>query len=74
MGLEMNFQNNLGEIISTRRKFLGLNQESLAEMAEVSLRSLKSIEVNTGNPGIKQLTKILDVLGLKIDINIKVRS
>ena len=59
------------EIIKKRRKFLKLTQEQLSERAGVSLRSLKLIEYGKGNPTIQQLTKILDILGLKIKVDLK---
>ena len=61
----------IGSEIRKRRRLLGINQESLAEISGISLRSLKSIETGKGNPGIEQLTKVLDVLGLKLTIGIK---
>lgn len=61
----------IGSEIKKRRKLLGINQVSLAEIAGISLRSLKSIETGKGNPGIEQLTKVLDALGLKLTIGIK---
>lgn len=57
--------------IKTRRKLLKLTQDELAEISRISVRSLKAIELAKGNPGISQLNKVLDTLGLKISIGIK---
>ena len=61
----------INEIIQKRRKFLKLTQEQLSERAGVSLRSLKLIEYGQGNPTIQQLTKVLDILGLKLKVDLK---
>ena len=57
--------------IKKRRKFLGINQDALAEISGVSLRSLKSVETGKGNPGIEQLSSILNALGLKLTVGVK---
>ncbi len=59
------------EIIRKRRKFLHLTLAQLGERAEISLRSLKSIENGDGNPTIGQLVKVLDVLGMQLKVEIK---
>ncbi len=69
--MEIEVQKYIGNLIKERRKLLQINQENLSEISGVSLRSLKAIELGQGNPGIKQLTKIFDTLGLKIKIGIK---
>lgn len=61
----------INEIIQKRRKFLKLTQEQLAERAGISLRSLKLIEYGQGNPTIRQLSKLLDVLGMKLAVDLK---
>ena len=57
---------HIGEIIAKRRKELGLTQPQLAGYSDVSERSLLAIEKGTGNPTIKQIGKIFDVLGLQL--------
>lgn len=64
-------QSDFGEIIEKRRRFLKLTQQQLAEYAGVSVRSLKLIESGSGNPTILQLTKILEILGMRINIQVK---
>ncbi len=58
----------IGEIIKKRRKLLKITQNDLSEISGVSLRSLKDIETGKGNPTIFQLLKILNSLGLKLNI------
>lgn len=62
---------DISKAIKTRRKLLKLTQDELAEISRISVRSLKAIELGKGNPGISQLNKVLDTLGLKITIGIK---
>lgn len=57
--------------IKQRREELGISQEHLAEVALVSLRTLKAIESGKSNPTLLSITKIADVLGLEIKIQIK---
>lgn len=61
----------IGEIIKKRRKLLKITQNDLSEISGVSLRSLKDIETGKGNPTISQLLKILNSLGLKLNITAK---
>ncbi|MGE5403013.1 MAG: helix-turn-helix domain-containing protein [Ignavibacteriales bacterium] len=60
----------LGNYIKTRRSFLGISQSDLAEIAGISLRSLKDIETGKGNPTLEQLTKITGPLGLVIKVEV----
>ena len=52
--------------MKVRRKFLSLSQADLAEMAELSLATIKDIERGEGNPSIATVSKIMDVLGMEI--------
>ena len=54
-----------GQHLRTRRRFLQLRQRDLAELAGVTLRGLTDLENGRGNPTIKQLAKIAEVLGLE---------
>jgi transcriptional regulator with XRE-family HTH domain len=60
-----------GRNIEKRRKFLKLTQKLLADFAGISLRSLKSIENGSGNPTLKQITKVIDILGMQLTIEVK---
>ncbi len=61
----------IATIIQNRRKELAINQEDLAEMTQVTSRTIYAIESGKGNPSIETLQKILTVLGLEISIGIK---
>ena len=67
----IDFLENLGKQIRDRRNYLNITQVDLAEIAGVSLRSLIDLEQGKGNPGLSQLMKILDVLGMKVEITNK---
>ncbi|WP_370467940.1 helix-turn-helix transcriptional regulator [Pseudomonas sp. EL_65y_Pfl1_R32] len=45
-----------------------MRQRDLAELAAVTLRGLTDLENGRGNPTIKQLAKIADVLGMEITL------
>ena len=56
----------LSKTIKERRSSLKISQADLAEMAGVSLATVKDIERGKGNPSILTLEKLLDVLGLEL--------
>ncbi|MCU7492367.1 MAG: helix-turn-helix transcriptional regulator [Ignavibacteria bacterium] len=60
----------LGKYIKARRSILGISQNDLAEIAGISIRSLKDIETGKGNPTLEQLKKILGPLGLHISLEV----
>ena len=64
-------QKEIGTIIRERRKHLGVNQQTLADLAGVGINTLVAIERGEGNPQLSTLLTILDVLGMQIDIHIK---
>ncbi len=64
-------QIRIGKIVHDRRKLLGVNQQTLSELAGVGINTLLAIERGEGNPQLSTLLAILDTLGLKIDINLK---
>ena len=61
----------IGTIIKERRKHLGVNQQTLADLAGVGLNTLVAIERGEGNPQLNTLLTILDTLGLQMDIKLK---
>ena len=61
----------IGQIIRQRRRYLKITQKELAEIISVGLRSLIKIENGEGNPTLDQLQKIIEALGLKLEIKIK---
>ncbi len=66
----MHFQ-NLIDVIKKRRKDLQVNQEDLAKLSNVGLRTLKQFEIGKGNPTLQTIQKIADVLGLEICLKVK---
>lgn len=48
-----------------------LSQVDLAEMAGVSLATVKDIERGKGNPSIRTVEKLLEVLGLEMEFRIR---
>jgi len=61
----------LGETIRQRRQRLDIRQNDLADLAEVGLRTLIAVENGTGNPSFQTLTKIVKVLGLELNLTVK---
>lgn len=61
-----------GELIKERRAVLGLTQQDLSDYTELSLRIIKSVESGKGNPSLKTLEKIAEVLGLELIMRVKI--
>lgn len=64
-------QKELGTVIKERRKHLAVNQQTLADLAGVSINTLVAIERGEGNPQLATLLTILDTLGLQMDLRTK---
>jgi transcriptional regulator with XRE-family HTH domain len=62
---------NLKEVIKERRRVLNITQIDLAEMSGVSLATVKDIERGVGNPSMKTVIRILEVLGMEMDFHIR---
>lgn len=62
---------NISQIIKDRRLQLELTQQDLADYTELSLRIIKSIEAGKGNPTFSTLSKISEILGLEIIMQVK---
>lgn len=62
---------NLIQTIKERRENLKVNQENLAKLSGVGLRTLKQFESGKGNPTLLTIQKIADVLGLEVCIKVK---
>ena len=62
---------SIGKRIRERRKELGVNQQTLADLAGVGINTLLAIERGEGNPQLSTLVAILDTLGLQLDIKLK---
>ena len=61
----------VGSTIKIRRKKLGINQQTLADLAGMAVNTIVAIERGEGNPQLSTLLTILDTLGLQMDINLK---
>lgn len=57
--------------IKERREILKITQESLADLSEVGLRTIKQLEGGKGNPTFNTLQEIADVLGLELVLQVK---
>lgn len=64
-------QLEIGRAIKDRRKKLGVNQQTLADLASVAVNTVVAIERGEGNPQLATLLTILDTLGLQLDVNTK---
>ena len=64
-------EKQIGVIIKERRKHLGVNQQTLSELAGVGINTLLAIERGEGNPQLSTLLAILDTLGLKMEVKLK---
>ena len=58
----------IGSTIRERREQVGLSQEELAELGQVSVRTVRNLESGRGNIGIKPLGQIARVLGLALSL------
>lgn len=58
-------------MVKERRGVLGISQLDLAEMAGISLATVKDIERGAGNPSMKTVKKILEVLGMEMQFSIR---
>lgn len=66
----MHFE-ELIQIIKERRDTLQVNQETLAQLSGVGLRTLKQFESGRGNPTLLTLQKLADALGLEVCLKVK---
>lgn len=59
------------QAIKERREMMQVNQETLADLAGVGLRTLKQFESGKGNPTLLTLQKLSDALGLELQLHVK---
>ena len=64
-------EGTIGKNIRERRQQLNVTQQTLADLAEVSINTLVAIERGTGNPSLSTLIRILDTLSLEIKVQLK---
>lgn len=62
---------NIGKIIKKRRQELGINQQILSDLSSVGINTIVATERGNGNPSLSTLQKILDTLGLELDVRVK---
>ena len=60
----------IGKIIKKRRMELNLELRDLQDYSGVNYVSISDIENGKANPTIKTLEKLLDVLGMEINIDV----
>ena len=61
----------IGKTIRLRRKELNLELKDLQDYSGVNYVSISEIENGKANPTVKTLEKLLDVLGMELDIKVK---
>ena len=61
----------IGKIIRERRAFLDVKQTDLAEISGVAIKTIYAIESGKANPSAETLIKLLRVLGMEINIQIR---
>lgn len=62
---------NIGRIIKERRDVLNITQEYLSDISGVGLRTIVLIENGKGNPSLATLSKIAEILGMEVILQIK---
>ncbi|MGO4493722.1 helix-turn-helix transcriptional regulator [Arthrobacter sp. 2YAF22_2] len=59
---------SIAEGIRRSRKAAGLTQEDLALLAATSERTVRAIETGTGNPSLRAVAAVANVLGLRLAV------
>jgi len=63
----------IGKTIKQRRKELNLELKDLQDYSGINYASISDIENGKSNPTVKTLEKLLDVLGMELDIKVKIK-
>lgn len=58
-------------MVRERRRILGIDQKTAAELSGISVHTFSDIESGKGNPSVKVLAAVLDALGLELRIQVK---
>ena len=61
----------VGRVIKERRQSLSITQRELAALAGIGINTLTKIERGEANPSMAVIDKILNTLGLEIEIKIR---
>lgn len=62
---------DISKAIKDRRTLLGISQQDLSDFSGVGISTVKDLERGVGNPSLRTLIKILDVVGLEIILQIR---
>lgn len=65
------FGTELGAKVQERRRVLQLRQEELAELADVSIRFVRTLEHGKSSVRLDKVLDVLDVLGLDLDVRVR---
>ena len=65
----MHFESIIKQI-KQRREELQVTQETLADISGVGLRTLKQFESGKGNPTLETISKLAEVLGMEVRLQI----
>jgi transcriptional regulator with XRE-family HTH domain len=60
----------IGKTIAERRRALNIDQKTLSEISGVAVHTLSDIESGKGNPTVRVLNSILDVLGMELVVRV----
>ncbi len=61
----------LGELIVKRRAELSMEQSDIEDYTGISIGTISKMENGKGNISIDNLLKILDILGLEMNVKVK---
>jgi y4mF family transcriptional regulator len=61
----------IGKALKERRQSLKITQPRLAELAGVSVNTLYKLERGQSNPTIEVVSKIAEVLGMELTLQVK---
>jgi y4mF family transcriptional regulator len=62
---------DISQIIRERRKFLSVDQKSLARIAGISVHALSDLETGKGNPTLATVLQVMKALGVTLTPTIK---
>jgi transcriptional regulator with XRE-family HTH domain len=65
---------DMGRMIRKRRLSLRIDQRALSEISGIAVHTLSNIEAGKSNPTVTTINKVLDALGLDIEIKVKERA
>lgn len=65
---------DLGATVAERRRALGLRQEDLADLAEVSHRFVQSLEAGKETVRLDKVVAVLRALGLELSVVPRMRA